>query len=187
MGPADGSVELLITVLILRCTHVIRKRLGLEAQMPEPAPSGTVLGAWYLHLIRLGHQHVVMATSERSLLTVLLPARDLRRTVAHNLRRSVRDLLVALEVPLDAVHGEIASMQPIAYGNAVNRRIIGSINEFAYQLDAYAGDTSDPLKLALKLCETPMSVVGSKSAYGIPRNIARELLSLPYSGPILHH
>jgi hypothetical protein len=174
-------------VLTLRCTQSVRERLGLAIQLPEPAPSCTVLGAWYLHLIRLGRQQFVMATSERSLLTVLLPARDLRRTVAYNLRRSVRDLLVALDVPLDAVHGEIASMEPIAYANAVNHRIIGSINEFAYQLDAYANDTNDPLKLALKLCETPMSVVGSKSMYGIPRNIARELLSLPYSGPILHH
>jgi hypothetical protein len=174
-------------VLTLRCTHVIRKRLGLAATLPEPARPDTVLGAWYLHLIRLGHQQVVMATSERSLLTVLLPARELRRTIAPNLRVAVRDLLVALEIPLDAVKREIVAMEPIAFGNAVNRRVIGSINEFAYQLDAYVGDTSDPLGLALRLCETPMSAIGSKSNYGIPKDIARELLNAPYSGPISHH
>jgi hypothetical protein len=174
-------------VLTLRCTQVIRKRLGLAGPLVEPATPGTMLGAWYLHLIRLGPQQVVMATSERSLLTVLLPARELRQTLASNLRLAVRDLLVALEIPLDAIHREIALMEPIAFGNAVNRRVIGSINEFAYQLDAYVGDTSDPLELALKLCETPMSAIGSKSGYGIPKDIARELLSTPYSGPISHH
>jgi len=128
-----------------------------------------------------------MATSERSLLTVLLPASELRRTIAANLRLALRDLLIALEIPLDAVQREIALMDPVAFGNAVNRRVIGSINDFAYQLDAYVGDTSDPLELALKLCETPMSAIGSQSSYGIPKDIARELLSGPYSGPISHH
>ena len=118
---------------------------------------------------------------------MLLPARDLRRTLAHNLRRSIRDLLVALDIPLDAVHGEITSMNRVVYANAVDRRVLGSINEIAYQLDAYEGNTSNPLELALRLCETPISSVGSRSPYGIPRNIARELLTLPYSGPILHH
>jgi hypothetical protein len=174
-------------VLTLRCTQVVRKRLGLAASLPEPGVPGTLLGAWYLHLIRLGPQQVVMATSERSLLTVLLPASELRRTIVSNLRLAVRDLLIALEIPLDTVQREIALMDPVAFGNAVNRRVIGSINDFAYQLDAYVGDTSDPLELALKLCETPMSAIGSQSGYGIPKDIARELLSGPYSGPISHH
>ncbi|MFL6604712.1 MAG: DUF6933 domain-containing protein [Steroidobacteraceae bacterium] len=174
-------------MLSLRCTQIIRKRLGLASGLPEPALPGTLLGAWYLHLIRLGPQQVVMATSERSLLTVLLPAEEIRRTVATNLRVAVRDLLVALEIPLDAVQREVALMDPTIFGNAVNRRVIGSMNDFAYQLDAYVGDTSDPLELALKLCETPMSAIGSESSYGIPKDIARELLSGPYTGPILHH
>jgi len=174
-------------MLTLRCTQVVRKRLALPGSLPEPALPGTLLGAWYLHLIRVGPQQVVMATSERSLLTVLLPAEELRRSVASNLRLALRDLLIALEIPLDAVQREIALMDPIAFGNAVNRRVIGSMNDFAYQLDAYVGDTSDPLELALKLCETPMSAIGSQSSYGIPKDIARELLSGPYTGPILHH
>ena len=174
-------------MLTLRCTQIVRKRLGLAATLPEPAVPATLLGAWYLHLIRLGPQQVVMATSERSLLTVLLPASELRRTIASNLRLAVRDLLIALEIPLDTVQREIALMDPVAFGNAVNRRVIGSINDFAYQLDAYVGDTTDPLQLALKLCETPMSAIGTDSSYGIPKDIARELLSGPYSGPILHH
>jgi hypothetical protein len=128
-----------------------------------------------------------MATSERSLLTVLLPASELRQTVASNLRLAVRDLLIALEIPLDAVQREIALMEPITFGNAVNRRVIGSINDFAYQLDAYVGDTSDPLQLALKLSETPMSAIGSGSSYGFPKDVARELLSGPYFGPISYH
>jgi hypothetical protein len=174
-------------VITLRCTQVVRKRLRLGAALPPPVPPTTALGDWTVHLVRLERKQIVLATSERSLLTVLLPARELRQTVTWNLRLAVRDLLVALEIPLDAVQREIAAMQPVQFGVAMNRRVIGSINEFAYQLDAYVGSSSNPLELALRLSETPMSAVGSASMYGIPREVARELLAEPYLGPRSHH
>jgi hypothetical protein len=138
------------------------------------------------HLLRLGRQQVVMATSERSLLTVLLPARELRASLVPNLRRAVRELLIALDVPSDAVQREIAAMEPVALAKAVNRRVIGSINEFGYQLFAYVGQTSEPLELSLCLIDTPMSAVGAKSMYGIPQNVARELLLASGAGPTSH-
>jgi hypothetical protein len=127
-----------------------------------------------------------MATSERSLLTVLLPARELRASLVPNLRRAVRDLLIALDVPSDAVQREIAAMEPVVLAKAVNRRVIGSINELGYQLFAYVGQTSDPLELSLRLSDTPMSAVGAKSMYGIPQNVARELLLASGSGRTSH-
>ena len=48
-------------------------------------------------------------------------------------------------------------MNRVVYANAVDRRVLESINEIAYQLDAYEGNTNNPLELALRLCETPIS------------------------------
>jgi hypothetical protein len=127
-----------------------------------------------------------MATSERSLLTVLLPARELRSSLAPNLRLAVRNLLAALDVPTDAVRREIAAMEPVTLAKAVNRRVIGSINEFAYQLFAYIEETSDPLELALRLSDTPMSAIGVKSTYGIPMDVARQLLQTSGAGRTSH-
>jgi hypothetical protein len=174
-------------VITLRCTQVVRKRLRLAAVLPVPGPPTTALGDWIVHLLRLGQKQVIIATSERSLLTVLLPSRELRQTLSWNLRLAVRDLLIALEIPLDAVQREIAAMEPVAFGIAENRRVLGSVNEFAYQLDAYVGGSTDPLELALRLSETPMSEVASTARYGLPRDIARELLAASHSGPISHH
>jgi hypothetical protein len=91
-----------------------------------------------------------------------------------------------LDVPTDAVRREIAAMEPVTLAKAVNRRVIGSINEFAYQLFAYIEETSDPLELALRLSDTPMSAIGVKSTYGIPMDVARQLLQTSGAGRTSH-
>jgi uncharacterized protein DUF6933 len=84
--------------------------------------------------------------------------------------------LGAPRLPTQIVDRELAAMQPISFAAASNRHVIGSINEFAWQLDSYLSRTSDSLSLSLQLSDTPMSAVGSKSNYGIPHEIARDLL-----------
>jgi hypothetical protein len=52
-----------------------------------------------VHLARFGRQQIVLATSERSLLTVLIPAQQLRNSIEANLQAAVAELLTALRVP----------------------------------------------------------------------------------------
>ncbi|MGH8251714.1 MAG: DUF6933 domain-containing protein [Steroidobacteraceae bacterium] len=174
-------------MITLRCTQKVRKRLRLAARLLDPLPPTTALGDWYVNLVRFGRQQVIMATSERSLLTVLLPARELRQSLVPNLRRAVQDLLTALGIPPDTVSREIAAMQPTAYANAVNRRVLGSMNDFAKQIGAYLDRTGDALELARELSDTPMSAVGSKSRLGIPADVARELLAAHYAASPFRH
>jgi hypothetical protein len=140
-----------------------------------------------VNLVRFGRQQVVMATSERSLLTVLLPARDLRQSLVPNLQWAVQQLLVVLGIPPNTVSREIAAMQPTAFASAVNRRVLGSMNEFAWQLGFHLSRTDDTLELARRLSDTPMSAVGSKSSLGIPADVARKLLAAHYAASSLIH
>jgi hypothetical protein len=140
-----------------------------------------------VNLVRFGRQQVVMATSERSLLTVLLPARDLRQSLVPNLQRAVQQLLTVLGIPPDTVSREIAAMQPTAFASAVNRRVLGSMNDFAWQLGAYLSRIDDALELARRLSDTPMSAVGSKARLGIPAEVARELLAARYAASPFRH
>lgn len=174
-------------MITLRCTQKVRKRLRLAATLPAPSPPTTALGDWYVNLVRYGRQQVVMATSERSLLTVLLPARELRQSLVPNLQGAAQQLLIALGVSLDTVNREIAAMQPAAFASAVNRRVLGSMNEFAWQLGAYLDRTGDALELARELSDTPMSAIGSKSRLGIPADVARELLAAQYAASPSRH
>ncbi len=139
----------------------------------------TRLGNWTVHLVQYGRQQVVLATSDRSLLTVILPARSLRTTLEANLRDAVGALLAAMNVPAEIVQRELVEMQAITYSAAKNRSVIGSINEFAFCLGIYLESMDDPLQLSLRLSEVPMSAVGTKSHYGIPCVVARELLTGP--------
>lgn len=148
----------------------------MPSEPPAPLEPTTRLGNWYVNLVHFGRQQLVLATSERSLLTVILPARGLRETLADNLRTAVGQLLVAMDIPEDIVRRELVEMRAAVVAPAINRRVLGSMNEFALHLGFRMERSGDPLVLALGLSETPMSAVGSKSRYGIPREVARELL-----------
>jgi uncharacterized protein DUF6933 len=119
-------------VVTLRCTQVVRERLHLPKDLPEPPPSTCALGDWYVHLVRFGRSEFAVATSERSLLTVLLAARGLRIGLAPGLRAAVGSLLVALGVAPELVAREIAAMEPPAFGRTTNRRVSGSMNDLAW-------------------------------------------------------
>ncbi|MGH8289277.1 MAG: DUF6933 domain-containing protein [Steroidobacteraceae bacterium] len=148
-------------MLTLRCTRAVGARLHLPENLPLPQASSGVLGDWYVQLVRIGHVQLILATSERSLLTVLLPARDLRKNLAQNMRTAVAALLEALDVSPESVRREIAAMEPIAFGCAENRKILGSMNDFAFQarIQVAAGE-ADLLAVARRLAETPMSAIG---------------------------
>jgi len=61
-------------VVVLRCTQTLLKRLH---QTPVDAPaSSTVLGDWYANILWVYRKPLVLAVSARTLLPVLLPARD---------------------------------------------------------------------------------------------------------------
>jgi hypothetical protein len=138
--------------------------------------TGTRLGNWYVHLARFGRNQIVLATSERSLLTVLLPARQLRERIEISFQAAVAELLAALQLPAEIVGRELAAVQPISFATASNRRVIGSMNEYVWQLGSYLRHTRDPVELSLQLSRTPMSAIGSKSNYGFSDDVARDLL-----------
>lgn len=164
-------------MITLCCTQKIRRRLAWPEKPALPQQPTTRLGNWYVNLVHYEHQQVVLATSERSLLTVVLPPRNLRETLEVDLISSVRQVLTALDIPPAIVRREMAEMQPAILAPATNRKVLGSMNEFAFHLGFHMESSGDPLALALGLSDIPMSAVGAKSRYGIPRDVARELLT----------
>ena len=164
-------------MVTLRCTQVIRGRLHLPKDLPEPPPSTCALGDWYVHLVRFGRSEFAVATSERSLLTVLFAARGLPSGLAPNLRAPVGALLVALDVDRESVAREIAAMEPIAFGRTTNRRVLGSMNDLAFQASVHLARGDDLLALSRRLAETPLSAIGARRGdLGYPVKIARGLL-----------
>jgi hypothetical protein len=165
-------------VLTLRCTQRVRKRLRLPEQLPEAPASSGALGDWYVHLVRFGRSEFALATSERCLLTMLLPARELRTSLVPNLRTSLRSLLERLDVPEEWIGRELAAMQPVSFARATNRRVLGSMNDFAFQAGHYLTHGDDLATIAEGLAHTPMSAIGERPGHlGFPDMLARALLA----------
>lgn len=165
--------------MTLRCTQRVRDRLHLPKALPEPPSSSGRLGDWYVHLVRFGRPEFAIATSERSLLTVLFPAQGLRTMLAPNLRAAVALLLEALDVSSEAIAREVSAMEPVAFGRSTNRRVLGSMNDLAFQASVHLARGDDLTTVARRLAETPMSAVGPKRwQLGYPEEVARELLAM---------
>jgi hypothetical protein len=165
-------------VLTLRCTQRVRTRLRLPEQLPEAPASGGALGDWYVHLVRFGRSEFAITTSERCLLTMLLPARELRTSLVPNLHASLRSLLKRLGVPEEQVSRELAAMQPVSFARASNRRVLGSMNDFALQASHHLARGDDLAAIAEHLADTPMSAIGEGRGHlGFPNTLARALLA----------
>ena len=165
-------------MLTLRCTQRVRKRLRLPGQLLEAPASSGALGDWYVHLVRFGHSEFAIVTSERCLLTMLLPARELRTSLVPNLQSSLRSLLERLDVPAERIGRELATMHPVSFARATNRRVLGSMNDFAFQASHHVAHGEDLATIAERFAHTPMSAIGEGRGHlGFPDMLARALLA----------
>jgi hypothetical protein len=148
----------------LRCTQKLLDRLNV-APDPEPAPPVTVLGDWYANLLRAGRNQVVLAVSERTLLPVVVSARD-GRCLVQRLSEALELMLTAVGVPGNDAIAELGAMQRWTIGKTANRRVLGSLNDLAFQLQAGLLDFPDRTLQAqsLWLAKTPLKIIN----YGAP-------------------
>ena len=151
-------------MFVLRCTHKLLDRLNATPDL-EAAPPDTVLGDWYANLIRVGRIQVVLAVSERSLLPVVVPARD-SRTLVQRICAALEPMLTTIGVPADEATAECGAMQHWAVGKMANRRVLGSLNDLAFQLQVGLLNIPDRTLLAqsLWLAKTPLKIID----YGAP-------------------
>ncbi|MFZ0501464.1 MAG: hypothetical protein WAM52_20220 [Steroidobacteraceae bacterium] len=165
-------------MLTLRCAQRARKRLRLPEQLPQAPASSGALGDWYVHLVRFGRSEFAIATSERCLLTVLLPARELLTRLVPNLHATLRSLLERLGVPEEQVGRELASMEPVSFARATNRGVLGSMNDFVFQAGHHLARGDDLGTIADRLAHTPMSASGEGRGHlGFPDMLAHALLA----------
>lgn len=92
-----------------RLTQPLLRKVGSSAG-DNDASTTTALGDWFIRQYNIGRHRLLLCTSSASLLTVIVPARDLSH-VAARLSAAVHELLFALGAPLDQINREIGEMQ----------------------------------------------------------------------------
>lgn len=142
----------------IRATRKLLKR-GADIAATQEPPT-TVLGDWYANLVIAKPRHLVVAVSERTMLAVVVPAKDVLR-LPQRVALAAREVLQAIGVPDDQVQAEFDQMQRAAFGKTASRSVLGGLNDFVHQLDGVLERFPDRAMLELSLClsETPTRVI----------------------------
>ncbi len=120
----------------IRCTRTLLERLQADPAQPASAEPTTTLGDWYANTLNVGRLRLLMCTSERSLLTVILPARHLA-DFPERLRNAVGDLLTSLGVAAPLIAREQLEMMSHRFDRTRSRQVLGSMNDFAFLAETH--------------------------------------------------
>jgi hypothetical protein len=140
------------------------------------------LGDWYANILYLRPQHWILCISARTLLPVIVPAKDVR-SVSTRLSQNLGEVLRALQVSDDAARKELSNMEIGRIDRTDNRRLISSLNELVILLKHQSSFHPEfsLTEHALHLAETPMKFLDHSSpdratcaVFGVP--LERQLI-----------
>ena len=155
----------------LRCTKKLLKLIGLDAavQAREDTSSETN-DDWYVYLKWLQGRKCVLFTNVGTLYPfVVLDARKAQLLELPNLfREEYQRNLVHLGATKRQIARELSATEDLKIGRTQNPKILGSMNDYAFQadvcVDALGGiKKADALLVSERLGEAPMSVIGYSS------------------------
>ena len=126
--------------------------------------------------MRTRPQPLVLCVSEQSLLSIILPARELG-TLASRFQKAVLAHLLVLGASLQDAELEAVEMHQIELGPTVSRSVLGSMREltFALEDELQRGRFPAIKELQLYLSTYIMSAIGMRYPY----EVALELLRTP--------
>lgn len=148
-------------MVTIRCTQKLLRRVQCSASQPT---STTLLGDWYASILFARPEQLILCVSERTLLPVVVTARD-ARSLGARLAHSLREILLRLGVPPLLVDAEQSQMSPVAFGPTQNRRVLGTSNEFLFQLSWHFHDrpSATLADASLWLARTPCKPINHDS------------------------
>ena len=163
-------------MILLRATQRLLKHRGISV-VTEPPPPTAALGEWHVNAVPLPFpgRWLVLYTSTNTLLTVVAPGKGLRTTVPI-FRERLPALLRRLRLPDRWVQAQADALEEICVARTNNRRVLGSMNDLAYQirLAAEAERSFQQLdldRLEMYLAEVPLSML----RYQHPSRVAAAL------------
>ena len=158
-------------LIVFRCTQRVVKRFHLPL-VETPPPSSGLLGDWYANLLNVGSSRLMLCLSERSLLPVILPARN--DVFPGQFSKFLADVLQGLDLSSERVHEEVAASREVVFAKTRNRSVLGALNDFGFCASHLLSDPewlSTPLRAALRLAEMPCKPIG----YNSPGLVVRSL------------
>jgi hypothetical protein len=164
-----------VLMFTIRCTRALLDRLHAAPLPADSIEPTTTLGDWYANTFNVGRSRLLMCTSERSLLTVILRARELAQ-FPERLREAVGRTLASLGVSAPQIAREQREMAWHRFDRTRSRQVLGSMNDFAFLAETYIrddGPDADLEVIARMLNRAPCRPIG----YSAPDRLAPALFS----------
>jgi hypothetical protein len=173
---ADGRSACTLdgALVALRCTQRLLRRLPRSTVKVDPGEATNALGHWYANVVTFGRVPFVLAISERSLLSVVLPAAPFN-SLTLRFPLALAHLLQALAVPESQVLREMTLMSPLAIAVTSSRQLLGCLNQFAFELAIHV--EHEPHVSLLDRMLWLSENISSAIRYSEPRELARQLLN----------
>lgn len=164
--------------MLLRATQKILR--SLPRSVDDAATSGNALGDWYVNRIVVDRKPLLLVVSSKSLLSILVPARDLK-TLPDRFATIVDTRLRRLGVSERAIAYEVEATATVGVGRTVDRSVVGQLVDFAkaipYYLPIDGWNESSLAGVEDKLAATPCRSSRSYSEVIFPQKKTIELLS----------
>lgn len=175
-------------MVVLRATQKVLRLLPQSGH--SPGASDTALGDWYVNRIVIARQPLLLLVSEKSLLSVLSPARDVKG-LPKRLPEAVAARLRRLGIDEAVVAAEIGAMSAVVVGKTTDRSVTGQMVDFAKHLTYYLPDNGwnewDLHAAENKLAEMPCRASGPFDKVIFPQDATLRLLADAWSAGGVRH
>ena len=143
----------------VRCTRKLLDR-GAPSALELPVTPTTLLGDWYANILFVRPEYLVLCLSEKTLLPVIVPAKDVKR-LPHRVAEAASQVLQAYGLPQAQIEAEAIEMQQGYLATTASRKVLGCLNDFMYhfelQYKEHPGLTL--LEHAMSLAEMPSAAL----------------------------
>ena len=136
----------------VRCTRKLLGKLKVKPDPSLPTPT-TKLGDWYASTFNVGWNRLVLCTSERTLLPVLVPIAG--PDLPGKLKVALGKMLKSIGVPATLVEEELRQMSELTVGKAASLGVLGSMQDFKRMARFAVPEEPSLLRVALELAEAP--------------------------------
>ena len=151
----------------LRCTQKLLKLLGREALAASRTDTSSESSDdWYANLIWIQRRKCLLFTNVGTLFPLLVF--DVKKAQVSDLaslfREQYMNYLPAIGVSAQIIATEIGSLESLQIGRSRNRRVLGSMNDYAWMAQLYVEQhggvyAADPVIVSSRVGESPMSAI----------------------------
>ncbi len=149
-------------MVVFRVTAKVAARLKKPLDTVVPSPSqNSIFGDWYVNLLFVNRHHLLLLVSEKTLLPVLMSAKEMA-SFPTRFPVALNELLLAFKIPSSKIEVELKRLEQWRFAKTASRQVLGTMNDFSNLLAAYLEDGAPLVRQSLRLGFVPSGPIEMK-------------------------